>query len=64
MFHKDSSDIFEKRRKAEEVTGSSVTVVTTVGPTPFTGMSNAAAQAMASALTRTQQPAAGVFLCL
>ena len=42
------------------MTGSSVTV-TTVGPTPFTGMSNAAAQAMASALTRTQQPAAGIW---
>ena len=56
VFHGDTSNIFEKRRKVEEKTGSSV-VTTTVGPTPFTGMSNAAAVAMATALNRTQQPA-------
>ncbi len=33
-------------------------VPTTVGPTPFTGMSNAAAIAMATSLTRAQAPTA------
>ena len=54
MFLGDSANIFEKRKKVEEKTGSKVTVA--VGPTPFTGMSNATALAMASALSRAQQP--------
>ena len=56
VFHGDTTDIFQKCRKAEERTGSRV-VVTTVGPTPFTGMSNAAAVAMANALNRMQPTA-------
>ena len=54
VFLGDASDIFEKRKQVEEKTGAKVAV--TVGPTPFTGMSNAAAIAMASAMNRQQQP--------
>ena len=56
VFHGDSTDVFEKRRKAEEKTKSKLGTKT-VGPTPFSGMSNAAAVAMAAALNRGQQPA-------
>ena len=56
IFHGENVDIFERHRKAAEKTKDSK--LTSVGPTPFTGMSNAAAVAMASALNRTQQPTA------
>ena len=56
VFHADTTDIFEKRRKAAEKAKEGSVVATTVGPTPFSGMSNAAAVAMATALNRAQQP--------
>jgi len=55
IFHSDTADIFERRRKAVEKVQSSRYAKST-GPTPFSGMSNAAAVAMAAALNRTQQP--------
>ena len=58
VFLSDNTDIFEKRKKAKEATGVNV-VTTTYGPTPFTGMTNQVAYAMATALNRPQQPAAG-----
>ena len=58
VFHGDNTDVFEKRRRAKQATGSSVVV--TVGPTPFTNLSNPAAVAMASARSRTQ-PTAGMY---
>ena len=57
MFHDDTTNVFEKRKKAIERAGKRVAPSVTMGPSPFTGMSNAAAVAMAAALNRTQQPA-------
>lgn len=61
VFLGNTVDIFEKRRKAAAVQSGGVVKSgmppSTLGPTPFTGMSNAAATAMASAINRTQQPA-------
>ncbi|XP_013378989.1 nucleoporin p58/p45 isoform X2 [Lingula anatina] len=56
IFQGDSADIFEKRKKASEKMGISQRSMVSVGPTPFTGMSNVAAVAMATALNRGQQP--------
>lgn len=72
VFHGDTVDIFEKRKKIQSKTRDQGRTVinNTVGPTPFTGMSNMAAVAMASALNKTQQPAPGMvmfrlrFVCL
>ena len=52
VFMGDATDIFEKRKVVEKKTGANVAV--TVGPSPFSGMTNAAAIAMASALNRPQ----------
>jgi len=57
VFHDDTTNVFEKRKKAIERAGKRVAPAVTMGPSPFTGMSNAAAVAMAAALNRTQQPA-------
>ena len=57
VFHDDSANVFEKRKKAAERVRKQVAPSVTVGPSPFTGMSNAAAVAMAAALNRTPQPA-------
>ncbi|KAI0217807.1 Nucleoporin p58/p45 [Lamellibrachia satsuma] len=64
VFHDDSTNVFEKRKKAAERVGKRVAPAVTVGPSPFTGMSNAAAVAMAAALNRPQQPAPAVGLGL
>lgn len=55
VFYGDTTDIFEKRKKAVEKTKAK-RPTDMVGPTPFTGMSNAAALAMATVLNRQQQP--------
>ena len=60
VFHGDSTDVFEKRRKAVEK-ARNTRCQKTVGPTPFTGISNAAAMAMATAMNRAQQPAGMLF---
>lgn len=57
----DTADIFSRRNQITAINkspGSRTTtnISTTVGPTPFTSMSNAAAVAMASAVNRTQTP--------
>ncbi len=55
VYHGDTTDVFEKRKRMTERLGYSVVAIaTTVGPTPFTGLSNAAAVAMASALNRAE----------
>ena len=54
VFHGDTTDVFEKRRKMEEMSRSK-SVTDKIGPTPFSGMSNAAALAMTAALNRGQQ---------
>ncbi|KAK2184780.1 hypothetical protein NP493_253g03014 [Ridgeia piscesae] len=64
VFHDDTTNVFEKRKKAIERAGKRVAPAVTMGPSPFTGMSNAAAVAMAAALNRTQQPAPAVGLTL
>jgi hypothetical protein len=57
----DTSDIFDRRLRASDASGASsgrtavsATVPSTVGPTPFASMSNAAAVAMAAAMNRSQ----------
>ncbi len=59
VFHGETFDVFERRRKASEKSREVKRVPTSTGPTPFSGMSNAAAIAMASALTRTQPTQGG-----
>ncbi|XP_046555733.1 nucleoporin p58/p45-like isoform X2 [Haliotis rubra] len=56
IFHGDTKNIFEKQQKAP-VTVPPARTLDPAGPTPFTGMTNAAAAAMASVLNRSQQPA-------
>ncbi|XP_067664069.1 nucleoporin p58/p45-like isoform X3 [Haliotis asinina] len=56
IFHGDTKNIFEKQQKAA-VTVPPARTLDPAGPTPFTGMTNAAAAAMASVLNRSQQPA-------
>ncbi|XP_023652232.2 nucleoporin p58/p45 isoform X1 [Paramormyrops kingsleyae] len=51
----DSTDVFESRRVASRKWQSAPQVTT--GPTPFGGVPNAAAVAMAATLTQQQQPA-------
>ncbi|XP_060078797.1 nucleoporin p58/p45-like isoform X2 [Ylistrum balloti] len=53
----DSKNIFDREKKATSQAHRHPT--TQMGPSPFADMSNAAAIAMASALSRSQQPAAG-----
>ena len=58
VFYGDTTDVFERRKNAlDKVNRVVATTVTTVGPTPFSSMSNAAAAAMVSALHRRQEPA-------
>lgn len=55
VFHGDSRNIFEQQKKAPvKVTAPSHT--DSYGQPPFPGINNAAAVAMATALTRSQQP--------
>jgi len=54
-FHGDVADMFDRRALGRAVVH---TVPYTLGPTPFSSMSNAATVAMATALNRTQ-PVAG-----
>ncbi|XP_071087145.1 nucleoporin p58/p45-like isoform X2 [Haliotis cracherodii] len=56
IFHGDTKNIFEKQQKAP-VSITPARTLDPAGPTPFTGMTNAAAAAMASVLNRSQQPA-------
>ncbi|XP_078682852.1 nucleoporin p58/p45-like isoform X1 [Branchiostoma floridae x Branchiostoma belcheri] len=59
VFLGDTSDVFEARRKSQSASTRSKPPPVTVGPSPFTGMTNAAAVAMATALNAQQQPTAG-----
>lgn len=53
----DSTDVFTKRQlKEQSKTKLAGSTTSLSGPTPFTGMSNTAAAAMAAALNRAQQP--------
>ena len=57
-FYGDTTDVFERRKNAlAKVDRVAATTVTTVCPTPFSSMSNAAAATMVSALHRRQEPA-------
>ncbi|XP_061165419.1 nucleoporin p58/p45-like isoform X2 [Saccostrea echinata] len=53
IFLHDTKNIFEREKKPVKAK----VVVDHFGPSPFSGLSNAAAVAMASALTKSQQPA-------
>ncbi|XP_021352360.1 nucleoporin p58/p45-like isoform X2 [Mizuhopecten yessoensis] len=53
----DGKNIFDREKKA--TSKAHLHPVTQMGPSPFSDMSNAAAIAMASALSRSQQPTAG-----
>ncbi|VDI51203.1 nucleoporin p58/p45 [Mytilus galloprovincialis] len=55
IFLHDTNNIFEPEKKQQPQTRQDTS--THLGPTPFGGLTNAAAVAMASALTRSQQPA-------
>ncbi|KAL4230101.1 Nucleoporin p58/p45 [Mactra antiquata] len=55
VFHGDNRNIFERQRKAP-VKVSSKANTDIYGQSPFPGINDSAAVAMASALTRTQQP--------
>lgn len=57
IFLHDTNNIFEPEKKQQPQTRPDTS--THLGPTPFGGLTNAAAVAMASALTRSQQPAVG-----
>ncbi|XP_078601980.1 uncharacterized protein LOC144876499 isoform X1 [Branchiostoma floridae x Branchiostoma japonicum] len=59
VFLGDTTDVFEARRKSQSASSRSKPPPVTVGPSPFTGMTNAAAVAMATALNAQQQPTAG-----
>jgi len=62
-FHGDSTDVFDRRAISRPVVQAVPVVPSTLGPTPFSTVSNAAAMAMATALNRTQ-PVAGLHLCI
>ncbi|XP_050415986.2 nucleoporin p58/p45 isoform X1 [Patella vulgata] len=55
IFHGDTKNIFERQQKSAVRVHVSRTIEQT-GPNPFTGLTNATAVAMASVLTRSQQP--------
>ncbi|XP_052793925.1 nucleoporin p58/p45-like isoform X2 [Mya arenaria] len=55
VFHGDAKNIFERQKKAP-VRVSAPAHMDIYGQSPFPGVNNAAAVAMATALTRTQQP--------
>ncbi|XP_064637062.1 nucleoporin p58/p45-like isoform X2 [Lineus longissimus] len=55
VFHGDSTNVFDVRHKA--ILKAAERPTARVGPTPFSGLTNAAAVAMATALNRGQQPA-------
>jgi len=58
VFHGDSTNIFESKSPNDsEVISSNKRL--SLGPTPFSGITNATATAMASTVNRMQQPAAG-----
>jgi len=57
VFHGDNRNIFERQKKAA-VKVNVVSHSDLYGQPPFPGINNAAAVAMASALTRSQQPQA------
>lgn len=57
-FHGDTTDVFDRKAVGQTVVRTMPLVPCTLGPTPFSSMSNAAAMAMATALNRTQ-PVAG-----
>lgn len=59
IFLHDTKNIFETEKKSTH--HARPDTATHLGPTPFGGLSNAAAVAMASALTRSQQPTAGKY---
>ncbi|ESO93673.1 hypothetical protein LOTGIDRAFT_105113 [Lottia gigantea] len=56
IIHGDNRNIFEKQQKVS-VRQTNYRNIEQTGPNPFTGVTNAAAVAMASVLTRSQQPA-------
>ena len=53
VFHADTTDVFERRRRCQTTPAGGAT-----GPSPFSGMSNAAAIAMVAAMNKTQTLAA------
>jgi len=57
----DTTDAFDRKAVGRTVVQTVPFVPSTLGPTPFSSMSSAAAMAMASALNRTQ-PVAGWHL--
>ncbi|XP_074650524.1 nucleoporin p58/p45-like isoform X2 [Tubulanus polymorphus] len=59
VFHGESQNIFQTQKKMAEKTGQTATPIIRTGPTAFTGISNATAVAMATAMNRGQQPQAG-----
>ncbi|ELT88154.1 hypothetical protein CAPTEDRAFT_183870 [Capitella teleta] len=54
IFHGDSTDVFEQRRKHSAASIKSTGTAAT-GPTPFSGVTNQVASAMATALNQPQQ---------
>jgi len=57
-FYGDTTDVFGRKAVGQTVVQTMPSVPYTLGPTPFSSMSNAAAMAMATALNCTQ-PVAG-----
>ena len=53
-FHGDTTDVFDRRAVCRPVVQPVPVVPSTLGPTPFSTVSNVAAMAMATALNRTQ----------
>lgn len=60
-YHGDTTDMFDRRAVSRPAAQAAPVVPSTLGPTPFSTVSNAAAMAMATALYRTQ-PVAGQHL--
>jgi len=57
-YYGDTTDVFGRKTVSQTVVQTVPVVPSTLGPTPFSTMSNSAALAMASALNHTQ-PVAG-----
>lgn len=57
-FHGDTTDVFDRKAMSRTMAQTVPVIPSTLGPTPFSSMSSAAALAMTSALNRTQ-PVAG-----
>jgi len=59
--HGDTTDVFDRKAISRTLAQNVPVIPSTLGPTPFSSVSNTAAMAMTSALNRTQ-PAAGQHL--